>query len=408
MNRSRHRMRRPTKAVVVCLPLFLFLSIVACNKEPASTAEAAHPAGRAQPGEIVLSAEEQATAKIETQPAKLSDQTDVLRVAGRITLADTRTWHVGVRTEGLVVAVSAGLGDYVKKGQVLARYRAQEALEARAQYRTARSELARAEATAALAQHNSDRMQRLLNLKAASVLQTEQARQDLESAQAGVRGAQIEVDRARTVLENELHVAVDAQPGDDTADQVPIIAPAAGYIIKKLITPGKIVQPSADSFVIGDLSQVWMLASVRQEDLGKLRVGQPATVTLRGSHHAYHGKITNLGQELDPATRVMQVRIVLNNSDNHLRPEMLVNAEIPVGSGKPMLIVPPDAIQQINEQDVVFVRAASDRFVVRPVQIGEAVQEGVPVLDGLKQGEAIVTRGAFALKSQLLRASIEE
>ena len=151
-----------------------------------------------------------------------------------------------------------------------------------------------------------------------------------------------------------------------------------------------------------------MLASVRQEDLGKLRVGQPATVTMRGlPHHSFTGKITNLGQEFDPTTRVMQVRIALNNSDNHLRPEMLVNAEIPVGSGKPMLIVQSDAVQQINGQDVIFVRKAADRFVVRPVRVGEAVQGGVPVLDGLEPGEGIVTRGAFVLKSQLLRASME-
>src|SRR5204862_5362662 len=129
-------------------------------------------------------------------------------------------------------------------------------------------------------------------------------------------------------------------------------------VLERNITPGRTIAPGQDAFVIGDLSQVWMLASVRQESLGQLRVGQPATVTLTGlGDERFVGKITNLGQELDPTTRVMQVRIVLDNRGQRLRPEMLANADIPVGQRtSSVLAVPSDAIQQINGQDVVFVR----------------------------------------------------
>jgi cobalt-zinc-cadmium efflux system membrane fusion protein len=376
-----------------------------CRKD---RAPAAAPETQTKNDEIILPVAEQTTARIETHAAQMSDTPDVLRVAGRIALADRRTWHVGVRTEGLVAVVNAGLGDFVKKGQVLARYHADELREARAQYRTAGSELERAQANAALAKRNADRMQNLLNIKAASVMQAEQARQDLESADAAVRRAQIDLDRTRDQLQEDLGVPADPKPGDRTADQIPIIAPASGYVIQKLVTPGKTVQPSTDAFVIGDLSEVWMLASVRQEDLGKLSIGQTARVTLRGlPDHVFSGKVSNLGQELDPTTRVMQVRIELSNIDNHLRPEMLVNAEIPVGAGTARLIVPADAVQQVNGQDVVFVRTAADRFKVRSVRVAPAIEAGVPVLEGLKPGEEIVTRGTFVLKSQLLRASME-
>lgn len=392
------------RSVMVCVVVSSVL-LTACRKS--DTTAPAKPANPTK-ATVVLPPNEQAAAKIETAPATLSDAPDVLRVAGRIALADTCTWHVGVRTEGLVVQVSVGLGDRVRKGQVLARYHADELREARAQYRTARSELERAEAAAALAQHNADRMDRLVTLKAGSIQQAEQARQDLVSAQAIVRRAAIDVDRARSLLEEDLRVPVEPQAGDDTADQIPILAPATGYIIEKRVTPGKIVQPANDAFVIGDLAEVWMLASVRQEDLGGLHLGQAATVTVRGREaHVFNGTITNLGQEFDPTTRTMQVRIVLKNANNDLRPEMLVSAQFQVGSGTPMLIVAADAVQQINGQDVVFVRAAADRFAVRPVRVGEAVDGGVPVLEGLKAGEEIVTRGTFVLKSQLLRASME-
>jgi multidrug efflux pump subunit AcrA (membrane-fusion protein) len=386
---------------------FSFLA-AGCNR--ATPAPAAERTAQGNKSEIVLSPADQAAGLIETQAAALSAEPQMLRVSGRIALADNRTWRVGVRTDGLVMIVNAGLGDYVQKGQILARYHADEVREARAQYRTAVADLTRLEAASSQAQRKYDRAQKLLSLKAGSVQQVEEARQETVSAQSALKGGQIALDRIKDQLEDDLRVPADPPPGTpaEIADDVPILAPASGYIIEKFVTPGKTVQPSTDTFLIGDLSQVWMLASVRQEQLAELRVGQSATVNLQGTTgQSFTGKITNLGQELDPATRAMQVRIVLNNPGNRLRPEMLATAEIPVGERKPAMIVPSDAIQQIDGQDVVFVRTAADRFTVRPVHTGETAGGKTPVLDGLKAGEQIVVRGSFTLKSQLLKSTME-
>jgi multidrug efflux pump subunit AcrA (membrane-fusion protein) len=389
-------------AIVSCL------LAVGCKSNPAvPTAE--HIDGTNK-SEIVLSTADQALGVVETEVAAVSAEPQVLRVAGHIALADDRTWRVGVRTDGLVMFVYKGLGDYVEKGQVLARYHADEVREARAQYRTALSDLSRLEASAAQAQRKYDRAQTLLSLKAGSAQQVEEARQEQVSAQSALKGGQIIIDRIKDQLEDDLRVPADPPPGtpEEIADDVPILAPASGYIIEKLVTPGKTVQPATDTFMIGDLSQVWMLASVRQENLAALRLGQPATVSLQGMPaQQFSGKITNLGEELDPTTRAMQVRIVLNNPANRLRPEMLATAEIPIGERKPVLLVPSDAVQQIDGQDVVFVRTAADRFVVRPVRIGETSGGKSPIFEGLKAGEQIVVRGSFTLKSQLLKSTME-
>jgi multidrug efflux pump subunit AcrA (membrane-fusion protein) len=389
--------------------LILILVLAGCSTSPATSPQAQSGATTSPKNdEIALSPAQQAEGGIETHAVSLSDQPQMLRVAGRIALADDRTARVGVRTVGLVMAVYAGLGDYVKKGQILARYHADEVRDTRAQYRTAVAQLNRAQAGAALAQRNYERAQTLLSLKAASVQQVEQARQDLTNAETAVKAAQIEIDRTRDVLEDDLRVPADPPPGDETADEVPILAPVNGFIIEKNITPGKTVELSTETFVIGDLSQVWMLASVRQENLARLQVGQSARVTLPGDPgRAFPGKITNLGQEFDPATRVMQVRIVLANPENRLRPEMLANAEIPVGEHKRALLVPSDAIQQIDGQDVLFVRTAADRFTVRPVRTGETAGGQTPILDGLNAGEEIVVTGSFVLKSHLLKSTME-
>jgi membrane fusion protein, heavy metal efflux system len=399
-----------TKCLVLLILAISCSFGVGCSSSPATApkGESGGAAPQTTRDEIALSPAQQVEGGIETQAVTLSDRPQTLRVAGRIALADDRIARVGVRTVGLVMAVYAGLGDYVKKGQILARYHADEVRDTRAQYRTAVAQLNRTQAGASLAQRNYERAQTLLELKAGSVIQVEQAKQDLMSAQTAVKAAQIEVDRTLDVLEDDLRVPADPPPGDETADEVPIFAPVNGYIIEKNITLGKTVELSSETFVIGDLSQVWMLASVRQENLGELHSGQPATVTLPGDpNRTFSGKVTNLGQEFDPATRVMQVRIVLANPDNRLRPEMLANAEIPVGERKRILLVTSDAIQQINGQDIVFVRTASNHFSVRAVRRGDTAGGQTPILDGLKPGEEVVVRGSFVLKSHLLKSTME-
>lgn len=398
------------KRDILTLLTLSFLCLTACSSPKVSTEAHAPKEAKPSKDEVVLSPDQQSAAMMETQTAALSQEPDMLRVKGRVALADDRTWRVGVRTVGSVVAVYAGLGDYVRKGQILARYHADEVRDSRAQYRAAVSELDRARAAAVQAQRNRDRAQRLLELKAGSVQQVELAQQDLVSAQAAIKKVQIEVERGRDLLEDDLRVPADppANRKDDTEDEVPIIAPADGYIIEKSVTPGKTVELSSVTFVIGDLSKVWMYASVRQEDLEKIRVGQSAFVTLPGLDGArFPGKITNLGQQFDPETRVMQVRIELSNANSRLRPEMLANAEIPVGGRKPALLVPSDAVQQVNGQDVVFVRTAPDRFAVRAVKVGETSGGKTPILEGIKAGDEVAIRGSFILKSQLLKSTLE-
>jgi membrane fusion protein, heavy metal efflux system len=400
--------------VKVYFPVFLLTTVVfvGCNKPGASpeAASANKPSENKAKDEVVLSAEQQATAKIEVQPAALSSAPEMLRVKGRLALDDGRTWRLGVRTIGSVTHVYVNLGDHVHKGQILARYHADEVRDSRAQYRTTLAELDRAKAAEVQAERNHERAERLLELKAGSVQQVEQTEQDLIAAQAVVKKAEIEVDRGKDLLEDDLKVPADPPLNrtDETEDEVPILAPGDGYVIEKNVTLMKTVDLSSVTFVIADLSQVWMLASVRQDDLAKLRAGQTAYVTLPGQDDVrIAGRVTNLGQEFDPATRVMQVRIELANSGNRLRPEMLANAEFPIGEGKPVLLVPSDAVQQVNGVDVVFIRSAPDKFTTRPVRVGEAANGHVPILEGIQAGDPIAVRGSFILKSQLLRSELE-
>ena len=213
-----------------------------------------------------------ATRRHRVHPIEQTTASDVLRVPGRITLADNGTWRVGAITSGRIERVLVTQGDFVHEGQVLARMHSHDVHEAKAEYLTAQGERSRLEASAALAQKNYERMQRLYALKAASLEQTEVARQQAMDAQTALRNGQIAVERERAHLEENLGISADAggNPKNEVSDLIPIRAPASGYVLEKKTTPGSVVEPSTDLFVIGELQRLWMLASVNEADWPRL------------------------------------------------------------------------------------------------------------------------------------------
>lgn len=383
-----------------------------CEKHPAEPQE--QPAARTEAknaaNEVTLSTQAQTEQKVTIAPVETGMAILPQRAKGRIALPDNASWRVGVLAEGRVEEVYFNVGDLVTKGQVLARMHSHDVHESRAAYANARAEQSRLEAAEALAQKNYDRSRRLYELKAEALAQTEIARQEVTNAQAAVREAENNVRREEAHLSEILGLPPNPSPdAGEEADLIPIVAPATGQIIQKNVTPGATISTSTDAFVIGDLRRLWMLASIDAATLAKLHRGQRATISIPDVPDAtYSGTITNLGQEFDPVTRLIQVRIEVQHADSRLRPEMLANAEFAVGSGTPTLQVPQEAVQQVNGQDVVFVRLGPDRFRVQPVELGVIVQNKVRVLQGLHQGEQVIARGSFTAKGQLLKASIGE
>ena len=191
-------------------------------------------------------------------------------------------------------------------------------------------------------------------------------------------------------------------------DLVPIRAPASGFVLQKNVTPGTVVDLAADLFIIGELQHLWLTASVRQEYLGMLRKGQPVVISVNGLPGLrVDGRIINVGEQFDATTHTMQVRVGFENPGSRLRPEMLATAQIPVGMERPALLVPSEAVQQVDGQDSVFIETSSDHFVLRPVQTASQIGDNVPIESGLNPGERFVTRGAFIVKSELLKSSIQ-
>jgi membrane fusion protein, heavy metal efflux system len=393
------------KLISLTILTVLVSSLIGCTSEKKADSQPAPDSTRGS--EILIPVSQQA-GLIASEAIRPTNIPDLLRVPGKIILPDNGNWRVGAIAAGRIERVFVSQGDYVRQGQVLARMHSHDVHEAKADYLTALSERSRLQSGEAVAQKNYERTQRLYTLKAASLEQTELAHQQWVDAQAAVRNSDIAVERERVHLEDTLGISASNDQKEGAKDLIPVRAPASGYVLEKNATPGAVVEPSADLFVIGELERLWMITSVREEYLGKLRTGQKSTITVNGVPGLRgEGRVTNVGEKFDPTTHVMQVRIEFNNPGKRFRPEMLAEAEIPIGVAKPMLLVPSDSVQQIDGQDVVFVRTGDDRFSMRPVRTAQPIGTQTPIVEGLKPGEPVVVRGSFILKSELLKSEMK-
>jgi cobalt-zinc-cadmium efflux system membrane fusion protein len=191
------------------------------------------------------------------------------------------------------------------------------------------------------------------------------------------------------------------------ADLIPLKAPHAGIVIRRLVTPGTVLQPGAEAFTVSDLSILWMIAAVSEEDLRGLRAGMPVAVRVRAyPDTAFAGVISQLGPELDPVTRTLKVRVTVPNAEDRLKPEMYATARIDRGTSRKALFVPEVSVQDLNGNPVVFVRHGDADFEARPVRTKAKHDNEVEIAQGLSPGEVVTVNGSFILKSQLLRRSL--
>src|SRR5260370_23774900 len=206
---------------------------------------------------------------IATTTLAVQQESDLLQFPGKIVLPDNESWCVGVLTTGRIQLICANLGDYVNKGEVLARMHSHDVNEAQAAYAMAVAEKSRLQSAESLAQVNFDRMQRLYALRAASVEQTEQARQELVNAKTALENGQTDVVRSKTHLEENLGISADlpANANDATAELIPIVGPANGDVAQNNATPGTTVAPATDIFVLADPKHFYSLASSSPEQL---------------------------------------------------------------------------------------------------------------------------------------------
>ena len=168
------------------------------------------------------------------------------------------------------------------------------------------------------------------------------------------------------------------------------------------LTRGEVVETSRNCFTIADLSDVWVIASVPEKDVQFIHPNQTVHVIVAAYPHSlFSGRMTYISDVLDPTTRTMRIRVTVPNPDRALKPEMFAMVRVDASPQPAVLTVPLSAIQQEGGGKMLFVRQGENRFAPRRVQLGDEQDGQVIVLEGLREGEDVVVKGAFAIKSEL-------
>ena len=391
------KLDRKFLAMIACLGL-----AVACSDAPEEY-EQTHDDEHERVEGLSLSVEAYKTAGITVAPVTLRNLVPTIQVTGTLSYDERRMAIATARIGGRITKVVADYGERVSAGDALAWIDSPELGAAQADYQ-------RAESMTRLRKAEYERAKLLLQGEAIS-------QGELLRREADWRAAQAELQTA----EQKLHILglsqadVEALSNDmaGAGHVYPVRAPIDGRVTERQAVPGRVVSPDDELFTIAELESLWLFLHVFEKDLPSVR--EDATVTLTCESHPeerFRGTIDFVGQVLDPHSRTVSARAVIDNPDGELKPGMFVYASIEgrrhEGVAPSRLAAPTTAVASIDGQDVVFVQSAERTFEIRPVVLGEASGDWVEIGSGLTEGESIAVSGVFTLKSEVLKGGLDE
>jgi RND family efflux transporter MFP subunit len=296
---------------------------------------------------------------------------DEIRTTGTVAIDETRLSYVQTRISGHIEKVFADATyQYVRKGQPLFTLHSPELIAAEREY----------------------------------LLAKQSAREMSQSAVPGVAsGVASLLDSTKdrmgqwNIPEKEM---ARLESTGEVVDALEIDSPVSGYITERNALPNMMVQPETRLYTVADLSVVWALAQVFQDDLGRVKVGTPASLTVDSyPGRIFHGRVDFIYPDVDMTTRTARVRLVFSNPKLTLTPGMYVNVILAVPLGE-QLVIPTSGVLQSGARQIVFIDRGAGYLEPREVQLGPQAGDEYIVLKGLKAGERIVTSANFLVDSE--------
>jgi Cu(I)/Ag(I) efflux system membrane fusion protein/cobalt-zinc-cadmium efflux system membrane fusion protein len=192
----------------------------------------------------------------------------------------------------------------------------------------------------------------------------------------------------------------DLEANGKVHQYVTVESPASGYITERNALPNAYVQPEMKLYTIADLSTVWVYANVFQNDVGRLKRGDAAEVTVDAyPGRTFKGRVDQVLPQVDPATRTVKVRLVMSNPGIALKPGMYVNVDVSMQLGR-QLVIPASAVLQSGERAIAFIDHGQGNLEPRAVAVGPQVADSIVILSGLKPGERVVSSANFLVDSE--------
>lgn len=352
-------------------------------------------------GLVTLPEEESSRVGLVVQPVTRSEFQTHRDFPGIVQPNQRNVIEITTLVRGRVVEVYADLGQQVKANATLAILYSSELGLAQSAYLKARAKLN-------VAEQSYSRAKFLLEEKVIGEAEAQRRQAELLSIQAEANEAR---DRL-TLLGMNAEEFRRLEESREIRSVVQIVAPFAGRVIERKLTRGEVVETTENLFVIADLSEVWVVANIPEKDIPFVHTlqtsgGIHADVHLNAyPNETFKGRITYVGDVLDPSTRTMQLRLELPNPDGRLKPEMFASVRLFSKSQDARLAVPEAALQRDQGRTFVFVQQTANEYEVRDVEVGESNGTLTSILAGLHEGEPVVTQGAFVLKSELLKKQV--
>jgi Cu(I)/Ag(I) efflux system membrane fusion protein len=325
-------------------------------------------------GQVSMSIEKVQKLGVKSEAATLRMLDRTVRAVGKVEVDERRTYTIAPKFEGWVERLYVNTsGQAVNKGQPLFDVYSPDLISALREYALA------AQGEASLKDAGDEAKSSMSQLAAASLARLKNW---------GVADEQI-----REFAQDK------NQPNDKRS--LTFYAPVSGIVMEKKAVQGMRFMPGEVLYQIADLSSVWVLAEVAEQDIGLIKAGSIARVNIAAyPDKHFTGKVDFIYPILDTATRTVQVRVQLANPNGMLKPAMFANVELAVSHGGKVLTVPVSAVIDSGTRQVVLVQLAQGRFEPRTVKLGSRSENYVEVLDGIAEGEQVVTSANFLIDAE--------
>ena len=387
------------KKILAMLILAISIFIAGCGKEETNVEDEYNEAEHSD--EVILSMKSVKEINIVSEVARLQPFTGFISIPAKIIVNQDNEAQVGSLVQGRVYNVSVKAGDFVKSGQVLMFVEGLEIGEIKAGFLKAKANLDFYKA-------NFERQKTLIEQNVGSQKSFLEAQAEYEKAYAEYLAEDKKIHSIGLNDEDILNVKRESNE-NHTSGTIPVKAPISGIVVERNVVIGQLVDATTNAFKIINTSSVWIDGQLYEKDAN--RISENSDVYFTSSTYPeekFNAKITYVGKVIDESTRTITVRAELNNPAGKLKPQMFGELHISSGKNSKALVVPTESVVKIDNNDFVFVLENDSVFQKRAVQLGSAQNEMIEIVNGVKEGERVVIKGSFYLKSEIMKNEIEE
>lgn len=336
-------------------------------------------------GEIVLTSHQMTHIDLKTETAETKEVEVPLLLSGRVALNEALTANITSRVRGRIEKVHALISDRVSKGEVLLELYSQEFL-------AMQSEFIQAE----------ERLKRIKENGTSGFLTDDPehgtAKAIYESAKKKLEVIGLSEEEIQQLADNHTPLTL-----------LPVRAPFAGTLLSGEARLGEFVDVGQDFFLLANLQNLWVLADIFEKDLLLIREGISGEVMPAAyANEVYKARLTRIYDIVETSSRTIKARFEVSNSSYKLKPEMFVTVKVSSKLGGPNPKISSTSIMKEKNGSYVFIAVNDTTFERREISIGKETKDYTEILDGLKTGEKVVTRGTFYLKSELAKETFVE